>query len=176
MDAQGIGSGGLQPFGELRAVPVIFPDTAAEFDRDGKIHRLFHGGYDPSRQRRIAHQGAALTVVKDLRHRTAHVDVNEVRMADVPGTAGRFRHHLRLVPKQLGAAGPVRRLHFQQSGGFFIVIDQRFGADHLRIGHGCAELSAHRPKGRVRNARHRRQKKTVFGPEPAKISHVHPPR
>ena len=108
------------------------------------------------RMRRLAHQAAAGVVLRDLRHRTAHVDVDDVGAHAFDDLRGR-RHLVGIAaedldrdrPLFLGVLGVLERA--------IDAADQPFGAHHLGDDQPAAAVALDQPaERRVGHAGHRR--------------------
>ena len=86
---------------DLAVVPPL-----AHLDGDGNLHRLRHRRDDFRGVRRLAHQAAAGVVLRDLRHRAAHVDVDDVG-AHLFDDARGFGHLGGLAAEDLNRDGPL---------------------------------------------------------------------
>ena len=76
MHRHGGGTGLLQSLSKLHTVAVTQIPAPAELGRDRHAGQgLHHRLHDASRQLRVFHQCRAVTVVDDLTHGTAHVDI-----------------------------------------------------------------------------------------------------
>ena len=138
-----------------RAAPV--PAKAGLYGH-GDGNGVRHGADDAPGQRDVAHEGAAVAVVGDLRHGAAHIDVQKVAPADADGDLRGLGHHGRVVAEDLRAAQRAL-VPAKQAAALAVLIDERAGGDHLRYGHVRAMLRADRAEGVVRYAGHRCEKK-----------------
>ena len=91
-------------------------------------------------------------VLHDLRHRAAHVEVNEVE-AFFQGL-GLLRDDAGIRTEKLDAQGVLFFGRFKKHLGIFVPVMKRLGRDHFRIEHACALLTAERAEGKVRHAGH----------------------
>ncbi len=112
--------------------------------------------------RGLAHQAAAGVVLGDLRHRAAHVDVDDVG-AHLLDDARGFGHLGGLAAEDLDRDGP---LFLGVLGVLERAIDaahQALAADHLGHDQTATALALHQAaKRRVGHARHRRDDKRRF--------------
>ena len=121
---------------------------------------------DMSCQHRILHKRRALTVIDDLWHRAAHVDVDCRRNTRTGGIGCRKRpcgicHDLGLMTEDLHG---TRHLPFgkrRKRRRLFIVIPHRLCRDHFADTPLRALLHADGAVSRIRHARHRRKHQPI---------------
>ena len=152
-------AGALDMPGQLRRVDLPVVPPLAHLHRDGDGHRLRHRRDDLRGVRRLAHEAAARVVLGDLRHRAAHVDVDDVG-AHLLDHARRFGHPRRLAAEDLDGDGP---LLFGVLGVLERAIDaahQPLAADHLGHDEAAPTLALHQAAKRgVGHTRHGRDDK-----------------
>ena len=146
--------------GQLRSQPRrVFTVTGISGHASTTARVIFrHGADDAPGQRDVAHEGAAVAVVGDLRHGAAHIDVQKVAPADADGDLRGLGHHGRVVAEDLRAAQRAL-VPAEQAAALAVLIDERAGGNHLRHGHVRAMLRADRAEGVVRYAGHWCEKK-----------------
>lgn len=105
MDRHSGDSGRLQRFGKLHAVTAPRVPASSEFRSHRHGDGLYHGLHNPSRLVRVFHQGGAVAIVHNLRHGTAHIDINEVRTGGLQSDLGGLRHTDWIAAKNLHRAG-----------------------------------------------------------------------
>ena len=147
VDRHGGHTGGLHGLGELHAVDGALVPAQPEFDGDGPSarppdDRLGH----LHRQLGVPHQAGAIPGVGHLGHRTAHIDIQNVRPRLLRGDARRLLHAVRVAAEELHRRRVLPLAQLQQGKGFFVLIAQGLGADHLRHGVPRPQLPAHRPE------------------------------
>ena len=158
MDGDRGRAGGLAHTGKLHGVDVPAVPALAEFHRDGDVDRPDHGLDDLPREDGVAHEGAAVAAFDDLADRAAHVDIQNVRPGERERHRRGLRHDLRLVAEDLRRDGAILRRAIEQRLGFFVAVDERAGADHLGAGERRPLPITETAEGRVRHARHRRER------------------
>ena len=110
----------------------------------------FHNLHD---QIRIFQKSRTLTVIYHLRHRTSHIDIQNVKRLFLDFLRY-LRHQLRLASKELHGNRMLHRVDFHQSPGIFVLIGNSLGTDHLHAEKPSALLFAKPAKSQVGNARH----------------------
>ena len=150
-------AGLLEHLRKLHGVDASLVPAAAHLDRDG--HR--RGPHNRFRHAhgllRVAHEGRAVAVGDNLPHWAAHVDVHDVRTADLRRKAGRLGHADRIAAENLDARGVLAGEELQQPPALAVLIAQRLRADHLRHGQPRPQLRADLPEREVGHAGHRGQ-------------------
>ena len=112
--------------------------------------------------RRLAHQAAAGVVLRDLRHRAAHVDVDDVG-AHLLDDARGFGHLRGLAAEDLNRDGTLFLGVFGVLERAIDAANQAFAADHFGHHEPAAALALHQAAKRgVGHARHRRDDKRRF--------------
>ena len=153
------GAGIFHPPREIGGVDLVGIPSRAHLDGDGNLHRARHRPDDIGGVRRFAHQAAPGVVLRDLRHRASHVDVDDVGADAFDDLRGR-RHLFRIAAEDLNRDRP---LFFGVLRVFERAIDpahQPLGAHHLADDQTAPALPLHETaECRVRHARHRRERK-----------------
>jgi len=121
---------------------------------DGPGHRANH----VRRVLRLAHEAAAGVVLRDLRHRTTHVDVDDVG-AHAFDNLRRISHHLRIAAEDLNRHRPLFLGVFGVLEGAIDAADQPLGTDHLGDDQPASALALDETtECGVGHARHRRER------------------
>ena len=94
----------LHPSGKIQIIEVSLVPAQAAFHRHRYVHRFFNSCDDLSCQFRGPHQAGAVTVVGDLRHRAAHVDIDKITAGDLQRQLSAPGHDLGIVAENLGTA------------------------------------------------------------------------
>ena len=148
-------AGVLNPPGQVRRVELVRIPARAHLDRDRNLHRLRHRAHDARRVLGLAHQAAAGVVLGDLRHRAAHVDVDDVGAHALDDLRG-GRHLLGIAAEDLDRDRP---LFLGVLGVLERPIDaahEPLGADHLGHDEPATAFALDEPaEGSVRHPRHR---------------------
>ena len=110
MDGHGRRPGRFHELRQLRRVAAALVPALAHLHRHRHGNGLHDRLHDPRGPFRVAHEGAAVAVVHDLRHRAAHVDVEKIRAGQLQRKGRSLRHHGRFVPEDLRAADAAVRL------------------------------------------------------------------
>ncbi len=165
---------GDEPLGELHAAGVPGSPTGAQLDGDGQPAALAGGAGDRDRDVGVVEQRGAGAGLADLRHGTAHVEVDRVgaRLGDDPG---RDAHHVGVLSEQLDRHRPAVRTLARVDAqhlhtGALVAVEDRVRGDHLRDGHPGAValgLQAHEP---VADAGERREHHAVGHGQGAELS------
>ena len=87
----------------------------------------------------------------------SHIDIQNVRPRLLRGDARRLLHAVRVAAEELHRRRVLPLAQLQQGKGFFVLIAQGLGADHLRHGVPRPQLPAHRPEAQVGHSGHGRQ-------------------
>ena len=130
MHGDGGGAGVFHHLRQIRRVDRSSFHPARIFTVTGILTSLRHRGDHAGRVRRLAHQAAAGVVLRDFRHRTAHVDVDDIG-AHALDNLRRVGHLLGIAAEDLNGDRP---LFFGVLGVLERPIDaanQPFGTDHL---------------------------------------------
>src|SRR5262249_38239631 len=123
---------------------------------DRNLHRPGHGPYDARGMLGLSHQAAAGVVLRYLRHRASHVDVDDVGAHAFDDLRG-GRHLLGIAPKDLNGNWTllVRVLGVLERA--VDAAQQALRADHLGDDEAAAAVALHETaECRVGHARHRR--------------------
>ena len=120
------------------------------------MNSLHHRGHNLFNGIRIFHQCAALPVSGYLRHRTSHINIENVKRLILQHARG-FCHDVRVGSEQLKTDRPVLRNGFHQIFRIFIMIGYRPGAYHLGNRKICTEAAAEQTKWQVSYPCHRTQ-------------------
>ena len=109
------------------------------------------------RQLRILHQRRAFTVIDNLRHRAAHIEINHIRTAGLYHACSlcQLRRH---TAEKLDSRRTLAVINTQHFGSLDVFIQQALGAHHLRHRHAAAQTAADQAERQIRNACHRRQR------------------
>ena len=155
VDGDGGGAGVLHHLRERRRVPLVVIPAGAHLHGHGNFHGARHRGNHRRGVRGLAHQAAAGVVLRDLRHRAAHVDVHDVG-AHALDDLRRRSHRCRVAAEDLDRDRP---LWLRELGVLERAIDaahEPFRAHHLGDDEAAAAVTLHEPaEGGVGHARHR---------------------
>ena len=134
------------------ALPVVpsGPHLHRHRNRDRLRHRADHGG----RMLRLAHEAAARIVLRDLRHRAAHVDIDDVGAELFDDLRGR-RHLFGIAAEDLNRDRPLLLGVLRVLECPIDAADEPLGADHLGHHETAAAMALHETaEGRVGHAGH----------------------
>ena len=150
--------------------------AGAYLRRHRQLRRPHGGAHHLSQQFRLAHQGAALAVADDLRRGAAKVEVDKGKALafQLFGGAGDV---LRLAAKELQPGRALTGEARQKLRGVAVFAPGEhpaLGREHLAHRPVRALLKAEHARGRVGDARHRRQPHERRGGLPRQ-RHAHPP-
>ena len=148
-------AGLLSHFCKFHAVDAFFIPALAKLDRYRYIDRVYDRCNHLGRQLRVLHQRGAVTVVYDLRRRTAHVDIDDITAGFLQRQFRAFGHRVRLVPENLGSRRMLVRPQLEQTRRFLILIAQRLCGDHFGHGQRRAVLPADMAECKIGHACHR---------------------
>ena len=148
---------GLHSLGNLYGVAAAVIPACAKLHRHRNLHRLHHRRQNIMRQLRLLHQRRALAVIDNLRHGTAHVEINHVRAAGLHHTCS-LSQLLRHTAEKLNRRRTLAVINAQHLRCLDIFIEQALCTHHLRHRHATAKAAADKPEGQVSNACHRRQR------------------
>ena len=104
MNGDGSRSGGFQALRHLHGVDAVLGKSFPDLHGHGLFDGLRDTLHDFSRKGGIFHEGGAFAVVDDLRHRTAHVDIQDIK-GQILNRSRHLRHQLRLRAKELKSHG-----------------------------------------------------------------------
>ena len=140
---------------------VVVVDADADLSGHRNV-RLVADAYDPlddlTEQIGFPRQGGTAAAARDLRHRTAEVEVHMVGHVLVHHDARRLLHDAGVHPVQLQRADPLPRREAAQPQRLGIARHQRTGRDHLgHIQSVRAVFLAQHAERPVGHARHRRE-------------------
>ena len=107
MDGDGGRTRVLDHLRQGRRVYLGIVPAGPHLHRHRNFHRFGHRGNHRGRVRRLAHQAAAGMVLRNLGHRTAHVDVHDVG-AHAFDDLRRRRHLVGISAEDLDRDGPLR--------------------------------------------------------------------
>ena len=140
--------------GELRRVDLAVVPPGAHLHGHRDLHGLRHRGDDRLRVLGLAHQAAAGVVLRDFRHRAAHVDVDDVGAHAFDDLRG-IGHLLRIAAEDLDRDGT---LFLGVLGVLERAIDpahESLGAHHLGDDQAAPAAALHQAaEGGIRHARH----------------------
>ena len=155
MDGHGRRAGLLHHTGKLHTVDGALVPAQTEFDGDGPSARAAdHGLQHPGGQLRGAHEPRAVPALGHLGDRTAHVDVDDLGARDLGGQSSGLFHAGRVAAEDLGGGGMLDLPQLEQGDGFFVLVAERLGADHLGDGVAAAQLPANRAEAQIGDAGH----------------------
>ena len=149
---------------QFHHVDMGFVPAFSGLQGDRDRHCLRHSPDDPPCQLRIFHQRGALAVVHDLRHRAAHVDVEEVEvnLRPLADDVQRLRNKLRLTPEKLHRHRPLFFLRLHQLRRLAVAVADRLRADHLHRDEARALFAAKQTKRQVRDPCHWRHQNVIL--------------
>ena len=123
-------------------------------------YRLFYCPGNPlhdlSRQFRILHQCGTFAVIDYFRHRTAHIDIENIKRP-LFNLGGGLCHDLRIGTEDLQSDRIFSLCDLHQIQRIFIMKGNRFRTDHFHTQKPNSLFFAQQPERQVRNARHRCQ-------------------
>ena len=96
---------GLRHLRDLDRVQVLVVPAAADLDRQGDPDGGPHGAEDPRGGRNVPHEGRALALAGDPRHRAAHVQVDDVGAQGLAARGGLARAAPGSFPRSCIASG-----------------------------------------------------------------------
>ena len=156
VDGDRRGAGVLHAAGDVRRAEIRLVPPLAHLDRDRNANRAGHRPHDAGGVRGIAHQAAAGLVLRNLRHRAPHVDVDDVRAHAFDDASG-LGHALGIAAEDLDRD---RTLFFGVLRVLERAIDaanQALAAHHLGHDQAASALALHQAaEGGVGHAGHRR--------------------
>ena len=162
------GAGLFHPPGQIRRVDLGRVPAGPHLHRHRNPHRPGHRTDDARGVLRLAHQAAAGVVLGDLRHRAAHVDVDDVG-AHALDDLRRGGHLVGIAAEDLDRDRP---LLFGVSGVLERAVDaahQTLGADHLGHDEPASALAldeaAERSVGHARHRGERERRREIDGPD-----------
>ena len=149
----------LRHLGEVQIILAVCIPALAEFDGHRHIDGLYHRADNFFRQLGLTHQRTAVTALDNLRRRTAHIDVQQLRTGNIQCFLGAVRHIRRIAAENLHPARLFRRCQRQQLPRLFVLKQQGLCGDHLTDGCRRAALPTNLPKRPIRHTCHRRHDK-----------------
>ena len=144
----------LENLCNLHSIRRLFVKSLSNFNCHRLFHCLYHTGHNLPHQRRILHQRGALAVVDDLRHRAAHVKIQNVKRP-LLDLCGNLRQNFRITAKKLERYRMFTRMNRHQILGIFVLIQNRLRADHLHTDQACSLLLAENAERQIRHTCHR---------------------
>ena len=110
------------------------------------------GVVDAEDQVRVIQQRRSLMVFHDLGSRTAHVDIDTVKVGG--NSSGCLGHDIRLGAEQLAEDGSFFSGMFQKKVSIFVMVVKPFGTHHFRIDKAGPVSEDDAPEGRICDACH----------------------
>ena len=111
---------------------------------------------------RLAHQCRALTILHDLRRRTPHVEVQNIRCPDLLDVGGSLRRHRRRFGKNLHRNRALARLRTKHLHRMLVAVVDALTAHHLRKRERTAHIVCDHAIRCVRHPRHRCEKDRII--------------
>ncbi len=155
VNGNGCGAGVFDHLRQRRRIPLVVVPARSHLHGHGNADRPGHRRDHTGRVRRLAHQAAAGIVLRDLRHRAAHVDVDDVGAhafddlcsgGHLVGIAAEDLNRDR--PFLFGVLGVLERA--------VDAADETFGAHHLGDDQTASAMTLHEPaERRVGHTGHR---------------------
>ena len=122
----------LHAFRKLHGIAVVSPEALAELHRDRLADPAADRLYDLTGKLRILHKRRTLSIIYNLWHRTAHVDVQNIKRP-LLNLSRHVRHQCRLRTKQLQCQRSFLLLCHPEKLCIFILIEDSLGTDHFCI-------------------------------------------
>ena len=102
----------------------------------------------------VFHKGGTLMISYHLRHRTPHIDIQDIEI--VFYALCHLRHNFRIRPEKLHCPKAGLPSFFQKRIRILISIKNCLRGNHLRTGKTHSHLFAKKAVGKIRYPRHRR--------------------
>ncbi len=164
-----------EPARGLEALDAARLERRAQLDRDREAGALGGGARDGDRRVGVADQGGARARLHHLRHRAAHVEVDEVRAA-LGGHGGGGAHDLRVLAEELDRDRPARALvgvdDEQLVERLAVAVVDRVARDHLADREAGAVALGLEPHEPVADPGQRREHDPVRDRDPAELPRV----
>ena len=110
MDSHRRHTGTLGDLCDLHSVDTGIVKALAEFHSHRLFHRFHEFREDFLHQLRISHEGRAFTILNDLRHRAAHVDIKNIVWTILQARRD-IRYDIRIRAKKLQGHGTLPLIH-----------------------------------------------------------------
>ena len=168
MDRDGPDAAVLQTFGQFYDDLGLVVPAEPGLDGDRFSHRFYDTAGDPGHLVRIPHHTGSRPPDRDLAHRTAEVDIDQIRpvspdeLAGLVCHFGGLNHRVFIAAVDLDADGSLFVGSHQFGVGLSRVADQSLGRDEFRVHQIRPLLATEHPEGRVRHVLHRRQQHRFF--------------
>ena len=133
---------------------LMIPSEAC-FHGDGKTDCAYHGTGDIKHQRYIAQHTCPGTLSRHFLHRTTKIDVEHIGMRLLLHDFGCLHHGVNVTSINLYSHRPFCIRHHNLVETTVDRTDQGFRTDEFGINHGCAKLTAQKPKCTVSHILHR---------------------
>ena len=157
MHGDGAGSVIFQDVRHFQIIARLIVPAQPDFSGDGHGQRFGQPIEQLGDFVRRAQQACARAALTDLRHRTAHVDVDGAGVQAFDDALALRDQPIDIVIEQLARDRAFVLCELEILPRAVIVVAQAIGRDEFGVGHGRTQLAADRAKGFVAEARHRRQ-------------------
>ncbi len=107
MQGEDLGPGILTAQPDSHRIALLLVPSRSCLDRHRQPDRVLHGADDARHQTEILEAARAAVAAHHLLHRTAEVDIDEIRPVVLLHEGGGFRHSVRLGAEQLDTDGPL---------------------------------------------------------------------
>ena len=157
MNGQRLDATILQLFSQLGDDELLVVPAEARLHRDGQADRLHHLLRHLQQLRNVLQHTRPGTLPGHLLHRTAEVQVDEVR-SRLLHNLRRLDHRLHVAPVNLYAHGPLLVTDGQLADSRLHIAHQRLCRDKLRINHRRPEPLTQHPEAQIGHILHGSQK------------------
>ena len=144
VNRDGGGADVFHPLGELGSVDRVRVPSCSHLHGDRNGHGAHHRAHDLSGVRGLAHQTATGVVLRNLRHRTSHVHVDDVGAHAFDDLRG-GGHLLRIAAEDLDRDRALLFGVFREIERPIDAAHQPLGADHLGHDETAPALPLHEP-------------------------------